>query len=175
MEWPPPPLACYDPPVPANTPTSIHLHKPAPPPHTQAFWVPSQTPASKEVLQKPDSSTHCPASGKKLRLKDCVAVKFTPVPENESGSRYMDPVTKDTFTNASRLVVIAPTGVCVWIVRCGCGCVGVGVSWRAAGVMGFGGCIHGRHSRHNTSTHVCAYQPPTTPLPTPLHTPKVTL
>lgn len=75
----------------------------------QAFWVPSQAPASKDLLAKPDSATLCPASGKKLRLKDCVAAKFTRVPEGEGG-RYMDPVTKDTFTNATKLVVIRPTG-----------------------------------------------------------------
>lgn len=60
-------------------------------------------------MDKPDTSTYCPASNKKLRLKDCISVKFTPVPEGETG-RYMDPITKDTFTNTSRLVVIAPTG-----------------------------------------------------------------
>ncbi|KAF8059185.1 TCAF2 [Scenedesmus sp. PABB004] len=75
----------------------------------RAFWVPSQQPKAKDLLEKPDASTLCPASGAKLRLKDCVAVKFTPVPEGEPG-RHMDPVTKDTFTNASRLVVLAPTG-----------------------------------------------------------------
>lgn len=45
----------------------------------QAFWVPSQAPEAKDLLAKPDSATYCPASSKKLRLKDCVAVKFTPV------------------------------------------------------------------------------------------------
>ncbi|KAF6256994.1 hypothetical protein COO60DRAFT_1702037 [Scenedesmus sp. NREL 46B-D3] len=75
----------------------------------KAFWVPSQAPEAKDLMAKPDTATYCPASGKKLRLKDCVAAKFTQVPEGESG-RFMDPITKDTFTNTSRLVVIAPTG-----------------------------------------------------------------
>eukprot|EP00879_Flechtneria_rotunda_P027769 GHRR01029760.1.p1 GENE.GHRR01029760.1~~GHRR01029760.1.p1 ORF type:complete len:291 (+),score=89.66 GHRR01029760.1:231-1103(+) len=75
----------------------------------KAFWVPSQVPEAKDLMAKPDTATYCPASGKKLRLKDCVSVKFTKVPEGESG-RHMDPVTKDTFTNASKLVVIAQTG-----------------------------------------------------------------
>jgi nitric oxide synthase-interacting protein len=75
----------------------------------KAFWLPSQQSESKDLMQKPDSATYCPASGKKLRLKDCVAVKFTRVREGESGL-YMDPVTLETFTNASKLVVIAPTG-----------------------------------------------------------------
>lgn len=75
----------------------------------RAFWLPSQQSESKDLMQKPDSSTYCPASGKKLRLKDCVAVKFTRVREGEGGM-YMDPVTLETFTNASKLVVIRPTG-----------------------------------------------------------------
>lgn len=72
--------------------------------------MPSQQSESKDLMQKPDSSTYCPASGKKLRLKDCVAVKFTRVREGEGGM-YMDPVTLETLTNASKLVVIVPTGV----------------------------------------------------------------
>lgn len=76
-----------------------------------AFWVPSKAPdgARASEAERPDGSTLCPASGKKLRLKDLVDVKFTPVPKGEAG-RWMDPVTKDTLTNASRLVVLAPTG-----------------------------------------------------------------
>jgi nitric oxide synthase-interacting protein len=45
----------------------------------QAFWVPSQAPEAKDLMAKPDTATYCPASGKKLRLKDCMAVKFTQV------------------------------------------------------------------------------------------------
>lgn len=36
-------------------------------------------------------------------------MRFTPVPEGEPG-KHMDPITKETFTNTSRLVVLAPTG-----------------------------------------------------------------
>jgi nitric oxide synthase-interacting protein len=75
----------------------------------QAFWMPSQTPGAKTKVDKPDKHTYCPASGKKLRLKDLVAVHFTPVPEGEGGL-YMDPVTRETFTNSSRLVALKPTG-----------------------------------------------------------------
>ena len=53
--------------------------------------------------------TYCPATGKKLRLKDLITVNFTRVPEGEAGWA-MDPVTKDTFSNASRLALIKPTG-----------------------------------------------------------------
>lgn len=75
----------------------------------KAFWLPSMTPSAKAKVDKPDQHTLCPATGKKLRLKDLIPVRFTPVPEGESG-RHMDPVTKDTFTNTSRLVVLKSTG-----------------------------------------------------------------
>ncbi|KIY93552.1 Nitric oxide synthase-interacting protein [Monoraphidium neglectum] len=74
-----------------------------------AFWVPSKAPEAKLSKEKPDGSTYCPASGKKLRLKDLVDVKFTPVGEGDAGL-FMDPITKDTFTNTSRLVVLTTTG-----------------------------------------------------------------
>lgn len=75
----------------------------------KAFWVPSKAPDAKQVLAKPEATTFCPASGKKLRLKDLIPIKFTRTPEEDSGV-YMDPVTQDTFTNASSLVVLRPTG-----------------------------------------------------------------
>lgn len=75
----------------------------------KAFWVPGKAPGVREVMHKPDEDTRCPASGSKMRLKDLSAVRFTPVPEGEAG-RHMDPVTKDVFTNSSRLMVLRPTG-----------------------------------------------------------------
>lgn len=76
----------------------------------KAFWVPQKAPDARINLEKPDSSTFCPASGKKLKLKDLIPVKFAPVPEGESGV-HMDPITKDNFTNASALVVLKPKGM----------------------------------------------------------------
>ncbi len=61
------------------------------------------------TIQKPDGNTYCPASGKKLRLKDLTPVKFTPVPQGQSG-RHQDPITHDTFTNKHRLVLLKATG-----------------------------------------------------------------
>eukprot|EP00192_Tetraselmis_astigmatica_P014249 CAMPEP_0117675388 /NCGR_PEP_ID=MMETSP0804-20121206/15577_1 /TAXON_ID=1074897 /ORGANISM="Tetraselmis astigmatica, Strain CCMP880" /LENGTH=307 /DNA_ID=CAMNT_0005484385 /DNA_START=301 /DNA_END=1224 /DNA_ORIENTATION=- len=75
----------------------------------KAFWLPSKTPEAEKTVDKPSSDVMCPCSGKKLRMKDLVLLKFTKVPEGESG-RYMDPVTKDTFTNRSKLVCLKPTG-----------------------------------------------------------------
>jgi nitric oxide synthase-interacting protein len=75
----------------------------------KAFWLPSQAPEAAQLLAKPDMNTYCPASGKKLRLKDLIPVRFTRVSESDSGYA-MDPVTKDNFTNASQLVLLKPTG-----------------------------------------------------------------
>lgn len=75
----------------------------------KAFWVPSMGPESKALLEKPEQVTYCPASGKKLRMKDLTSVKFTRVPEGETGM-YMDPITKDNFTDSSKLVLLKPTG-----------------------------------------------------------------
>lgn len=75
----------------------------------RAFWAPSQGPEAAAVVDKPDGATRCPASGNKLRLKDLTPLVFTPVPGGGAGE-YMDPVTRDPLTNASRLVVLKPTG-----------------------------------------------------------------
>jgi nitric oxide synthase-interacting protein len=75
----------------------------------RAFWLPSKTPEARALLGRPDMDTYCPASGKKLRLKDLIPVRLTRVPEGQTGFA-MDPVTQDTFTNASRLVLLKPTG-----------------------------------------------------------------
>lgn len=44
----------------------------------RAFWLPSKAPEAKALLEKPDTATYCPASGKKLTIKQLVSVKFTP-------------------------------------------------------------------------------------------------
>lgn len=75
----------------------------------KAFWLPSMAPEAANLMAKPDMNTYCPASGKKLRLKDLIPVRFTRVPEDETGFA-MDPVTRDNFTNASQLVLLKPTG-----------------------------------------------------------------
>lgn len=75
----------------------------------KAFWLPSQAPEVKAMLEKPDMATYCPASGKKLSLKQLIPLKFTPVPDG-GPHEFMDPVTRDLFTNASRLVLLKPTG-----------------------------------------------------------------
>lgn len=75
----------------------------------KAFWVPSQAPESLNKLKKPEMRTICPASGKPIKMKDLVTVKFKKAPHGGQ-HEYVDPVTGDSFTNASRLLVIKPTG-----------------------------------------------------------------
>lgn len=75
----------------------------------RAFWLPSQTSDAAATVEKPDGATRCPASGKKLKLKDLISVKFTPMPDG-GPDEFMDPVTRDPLTNASRLVLLKPTG-----------------------------------------------------------------
>lgn len=76
----------------------------------KSFWHPSQVPQAKVKKEKPSSDTVCPASGKKLRLKDLIDLKFDKVKPGDPG-RYIDPITKQTFTNSSKLVVLRPLGV----------------------------------------------------------------
>mmetsp|Transcript_5486 Transcript_5486/g.9493 ORF Transcript_5486/g.9493 Transcript_5486/m.9493 type:complete len:322 (-) Transcript_5486:741-1706(-) len=78
---------------------------------SKSFWMPTLKEDAEAKVDKPDPDTVCPASGKKLRMKDLVDVKFTMVPNaSESEGRYIDPVTKDTFTASHKLVVLVPTG-----------------------------------------------------------------
>ena len=78
----------------------------------KAFWLPSKTPEARQSMEKPDLETICPATGRKLALKSLISVKFNRLPPGEEGYA-IDPVTKDVFSNASRLVVLKPTGECL--------------------------------------------------------------
>lgn len=68
-----------------------------------SFWVPAMTPDSKPVIiPKPDTNIYCPVSGKLLKIKDLIDVKFTVAPNDEERHkalisrkvRYMCPVTR---------------------------------------------------------------------------------
>lgn len=82
-----------------------------------SFWVPGQTPqAKKSKLEKPDSTIYCPVSGKPLKVKDLIDVKFSPVKEDGKKSihtqenRYMCAVTHDILSNSVPCAVLKPTG-----------------------------------------------------------------
>ncbi|KAK4877540.1 hypothetical protein RN001_010046 [Aquatica leii] len=86
--------------------------------HLPSFWVPSKTPtAEKTKLEKPDGTILCPISGKPLKAKDLINVKFTPVNDPDDKkcliikeNRYMCAVTHDILSNSVPCVVLKPTG-----------------------------------------------------------------
>lgn len=82
-----------------------------------SFWVPSQTPDSgKAKMQKPENTIYCPVSGKVLKVKDLINVKFTLGDPSAKKSLvaqenpYVCAVTRDVLTNSMPLAVLRPTG-----------------------------------------------------------------
>nr|CAG4648012.1 EOG090X08E0 [Moina brachiata] len=84
-----------------------------------SFWVPAMTPDSKPVIiPTPDTNIYCPVSGKILKIKDLIDVKFTLAPnDDEPGKsligrriRYMCPVTRDILSNSAPCTILKPTG-----------------------------------------------------------------
>lgn len=81
-----------------------------------SFWLASQTPdANIAKIQKPDKNIYCPISGKLLKAKDLIDVKFTPAVKDETNSdpnqpKYVCAVTKDVLTNSQQLAVLSTTG-----------------------------------------------------------------
>lgn len=86
--------------------------------HLPSFWIPSKTPEAKKItLNKPDKTIYCPVSGKPLKAKDLIDVKFTEVkdPDDKKAlivkqSRYMCAVTHDVLGNSVPCAVLRPTG-----------------------------------------------------------------
>ncbi|XP_053600599.1 nitric oxide synthase-interacting protein homolog [Plodia interpunctella] len=83
-----------------------------------SFWVPSQLPDAKiSKVEKPDPTVYCPISGKPLKMKDLIEVKWTLVkdPDDKKSliakeNRYMCPVTHDILGNAVPCAVIRTSG-----------------------------------------------------------------
>ncbi|XP_033332081.2 nitric oxide synthase-interacting protein homolog [Megalopta genalis] len=83
-----------------------------------SFWIPSKTPEAKDsILQKPDKTIYCPISGKSLKIKDLIPVKFTEVkdPDDQKSlivkqARYMCPITHDILSNSVPCAIIRTTG-----------------------------------------------------------------
>ncbi|KAG6463722.1 hypothetical protein O3G_MSEX014040 [Manduca sexta] len=83
-----------------------------------SFWVPSQLPDAKVTkIEKPDATVYCPISGKPLKMKDLIEIKWTLVndPDDKKSliikeNRYMCPVTHDILSNAVPCAVIRTTG-----------------------------------------------------------------
>ncbi|XP_046441516.1 nitric oxide synthase-interacting protein homolog [Daphnia pulex] len=85
-----------------------------------SFWVPAMTPDAKPIIvPKPSTEIYCPVSGKLLKIKDLIDVKFTLAPkdDDERGKalisrqvRYMCPVTRDVLSNSVPCTILKPTG-----------------------------------------------------------------
>ncbi|XP_014215139.1 nitric oxide synthase-interacting protein homolog [Copidosoma floridanum] len=86
--------------------------------HLPSFWIPSKTPEAKElILTKPDKNIYCPVSGKILKMKDLLEIKFTQVndPDDKKSlivksARFMCPITHDVLSNSTPCAVIRTTG-----------------------------------------------------------------
>jgi len=83
-----------------------------------SFWVPSETPAARsKIVTKPDKTVRCPMSGRPLKLKDLIDVKFTEILDADEGTctitkktRYKCAVTGDALNNSVPVAVITTSG-----------------------------------------------------------------
>ena len=80
-----------------------------------AYWLPSShapEPAAAPAQPPPAKPEHttCPVTGKRLRLKDLITVRFTRVPGGEQEAAFMCPISRDVFSSKSKLVLLRPTG-----------------------------------------------------------------
>lgn len=86
-----------------------------------SFWIPSLTPEAKSTLvKKPDKTVYCPMSGRPLKMKDLVPVKFTLVDDKvdrvgliNRQDRYVCAVTRDMLGNSVPCAVLRPSGAVV--------------------------------------------------------------
>ncbi|XP_068097496.1 nitric oxide synthase-interacting protein [Hyperolius riggenbachi] len=86
-----------------------------------SFWIPSLTPEAKTTLvKKPDKNIYCPMSGRSLKMKDLIAVKFTKVDDKvdrvgliNRQDRYVCAVTRDMLGNSVPCAVLRPSGAVV--------------------------------------------------------------
>merc|ERR1712050_146988 len=78
------------------------------------FWSVISNPEAELFHSLPQVKTKktCPITGKKLNFKNLTPLKFTLAPTSNKDTKktYMDPLTKDIFTNRSRLICVRPTG-----------------------------------------------------------------
>uniref|UniRef100_A0A8C5QH90 Nitric oxide synthase-interacting protein n=1 Tax=Leptobrachium leishanense TaxID=445787 RepID=A0A8C5QH90_9ANUR len=86
-----------------------------------SFWIPSLTPEAKTTqLKKPDKTVYCPMSGRALKMKDLIPVKFTLVDDTvdrvgliNRQDRYVCAVTRDMLGNSVPCAVLRPSGAVV--------------------------------------------------------------
>ena len=86
-----------------------------------SFWIPDVTPQAEKTKMgaKPDKNIYCPMSGKPLKMKDLIDVKFKEIKPKDGESkksiiardeRYMCAVTSDVLNNSTPVAVLKPSG-----------------------------------------------------------------
>lgn len=83
-----------------------------------SFWIPGSTPnAGKTRIEKPAKAVFCPMSGKPLKIKDQIPVKFTEIHDPVERKflitkkvRYMCAVTHDILGNSIPAAVLRSSG-----------------------------------------------------------------
>ncbi|VDQ12428.1 unnamed protein product [Trichobilharzia regenti] len=89
---------------------------------SSCFWAPASTSDQKfdkELMSEPDKIVRCPMSGKPLKYKDLVGVKFTNFEDDSEAKptnrevKYCCAVSKDPLTNATVCVVLKTSGAVV--------------------------------------------------------------
>jgi len=82
-----------------------------------SFWIPTLTPQSKPTeLKKPDEKVRCPMSGRPLRYKDLIPIKFTPINDRDNRSvitkdaRFVCAVSNDVLGNSVPCVALKTSG-----------------------------------------------------------------
>ncbi|GBN15290.1 Nitric oxide synthase-interacting protein [Araneus ventricosus] len=83
-----------------------------------SFWIPSLTPSAENTkMKKPEKSVLCPMSGKPLKIKNLIPVKFTEVENLQEEKslitrkvRYMCAVTHDILGNSIPAAVLCTSG-----------------------------------------------------------------
>ncbi|XP_005109012.1 nitric oxide synthase-interacting protein [Aplysia californica] len=88
-----------------------------------SFWIPTLTPQAEATkIEKPDEKVRCPMSGKVLKFKDLIPVKFTPINDRDAKTsvisktnRYVCAVTNDVLGNSVPCAVLRPSGAVVTV------------------------------------------------------------
>ncbi|KAI8781275.1 nitric oxide synthase-interacting protein [Biomphalaria glabrata] len=86
-----------------------------------SFWIPALTPQAEATqIKKPDDKVRCPMSGKTIKFKDLIPVKFTPINDRDEKTsliaktnRYVCAVTNDILGNSVPCAVLRPSGAVV--------------------------------------------------------------
>lgn len=88
-----------------------------------AFWVPALTPQAEATkVKKPDEKVRCPMTGKPIKFKDLIPVKFTFINDRDDKTslisktnRYVCAVTNDVLGNSVHCAVLRPSGAVVTV------------------------------------------------------------